>query len=231
MDTDLAREAACWVRVSPSRARRACSISLRGPGSPPRTSTRQVVQRALPPHLCMMSIPASSMARTSFLPGSTSNDFSPSTVTVGMILELPWGASNPRAVLSLAELAGPVIGLGDATLGTQPRRSPWHSKYAGEVGVARRRALLLAGLSLSAAVAKAGAGDASRAEKQAYEFREKNPFFRSALRNGEIRRTLTAAQVQSRTSVEAIGLAGCQFFSIEVTVQSPLLAPILQERA
>jgi hypothetical protein len=37
---------------------------------------------------------------------------------------------------------------------------------------------LLAGLSLSAAVANAGAGDWSRAEKQAYEFREKNFFFR-----------------------------------------------------
>jgi len=37
---------------------------------------------------------------------------------------------------------------------------------------------LLAGPSLSAAVAKAGAGDWPRAEKQAYEFREKNPFFR-----------------------------------------------------
>src|SRR5271166_3398651 len=94
-------------------------------------------------------------------------------------LGTPLGCVEQRAGAQLARAAGPVIVSEDArTLGTQPRRSPWHSKYAGEGGVARRRAPLLAGLSLSAAVAKARAGDWPRAEKQAYEFREKNPFFR-----------------------------------------------------
>ena len=59
-----------------------------GGASPASTSTRQVVHRALPPQRWRMSIPASSIARTSFFPASTSNAFSPSTVTVDINRDL-----------------------------------------------------------------------------------------------------------------------------------------------
>ena len=44
---------------------------------PSSTSTRQVVHRALPPQRWRMSMPASSIARTSFFPASTFNRFLP----------------------------------------------------------------------------------------------------------------------------------------------------------
>src|SRR5262249_51563404 len=47
-------------------------------------SMRQVVQRALPPHACSMSTPAScSMASTSRFPEATSTGAKPSTLSVG----------------------------------------------------------------------------------------------------------------------------------------------------
>ena len=99
IDPDLAGEPDVRARGRP----RGPAAPARAPSgaatSPPRTSTRQVVHRALPPQRCMMSMPASSMARTSFLPGSTSNDFSPSTVTVGMI----WRYSSRVRVVAGAE--------------------------------------------------------------------------------------------------------------------------------
>src|SRR4030095_5264666 len=54
-------------------------------GSPFTNSTRQVVQRAFPPHACRMSTPASfSIALTRRLPFSTSTVGKPSTVSLGM---------------------------------------------------------------------------------------------------------------------------------------------------
>lgn len=91
-----------------SRASRVCSSSAIGPGSPETIWTRQVVHRALPPHLCRMSIPASSIARTSFLPASTSNDFSPWTVKVGMFSWSPVRSSARRAVERLARFPMPI---------------------------------------------------------------------------------------------------------------------------
>src|ERR1035437_466654 len=50
----------------------ASSASPISPASPAISSTRHVVHRAFPPHRCRMSIPLSSIARTSFLPSGPS---------------------------------------------------------------------------------------------------------------------------------------------------------------
>src|SRR3954447_5340004 len=59
----------------------AASFSPIGPGSPDRISTRHVVQRALPPQRCRMSMPASSIASTSLLPFSASKATVPPAVS------------------------------------------------------------------------------------------------------------------------------------------------------
>src|SRR5215510_9545964 len=67
---------------------------IRG-GSPIRNSMRHVVHRALPPHACRMSTPAScSIASTRRLPDSTSTEGKPSTDSVGMRAMLTYGESS-----------------------------------------------------------------------------------------------------------------------------------------
>ena len=66
-------------------ARRSRSAAVIFDGSPSTNSTRHVVQRALPPHACMTSTPASSsIASTNRFAMGTSNVSYPSTVSCGM---------------------------------------------------------------------------------------------------------------------------------------------------
>ena len=82
-DVDLAGEPDIRRQVA-FAASRSFSASPMGGTLPSSTSTRQVVHRALPPQRWRMSMPASSIARTSFFPASTSTAFSPWIVTVGI---------------------------------------------------------------------------------------------------------------------------------------------------
>src|SRR5262249_52551041 len=71
--------------VRPRAARTFFSASVICAGSPAMNSTRQVVQRALPPQACSWStFASSSSASTSRLPCGTSNSPTPSTVSFGM---------------------------------------------------------------------------------------------------------------------------------------------------
>src|SRR4029453_14991091 len=75
-------------------------------------SMRHVVHRALPPHACRMSTPAScSIASTRRLPDSTSTDGNPSTDSVGR-----------RAILTYGESAG-FGGRGSRFANLDPRTS------------------------------------------------------------------------------------------------------------
>src|SRR4051812_25132798 len=99
--------------VSPRAARTAFSACVIWSGSPLTNSTRQVVQRALPPQACSWSIFASSSsASTSRLPCGTSNVPTVSTVSFGTGALLR-GRPPPRS-LPRAEVRQSLLGLVDA---------------------------------------------------------------------------------------------------------------------
>src|SRR5580658_3023811 len=67
---------------------------------------RQVVHFAWPPQRCRISIPASSMHRTSFFPASASNGSSPSTVIRGMQQFSCWVLNRILRISLLPEAVG-----------------------------------------------------------------------------------------------------------------------------
>ena len=88
-----------------SRASRSRSSSFSGPASPEMIWTRQVVHFATPPHLWRMSIPPSSIARTSFVPASPLRTSAPAFDRHGWHAGQPWFGSGNRSGRS--ELSGP----------------------------------------------------------------------------------------------------------------------------